>query len=99
MRYQVDLRYANRVAQRDFVGLNPNFGWTGIYGLRELAEKAAGQYRCGQPVTVYYDPQRPANSVLEPSARSGTYAPLVFGAIGAVVGAALLSFFLLAGFS
>ena len=62
-RYQVDLRYAYRVGQRDFVGINPNFGWTGIYGLRELAEKAAGQYRPGQPVRVYYDPQRPANSV------------------------------------
>src|SRR4029077_4009620 len=56
-RYQVDLRYAYRVAQRDFVGINPNFGWSGIYGLRELAEKAAGQYRVGQAVTVYYDPQ------------------------------------------
>jgi hypothetical protein len=98
-RYQVDLRYAYRVAQRDFVGLDPNFGWTGIYGLRELAEKAAGQYRVGQAVTVYHDPQRPANSVLEPSARGGTYAPLVFGAISAVVGAVLLSFFLSVGFS
>jgi hypothetical protein len=98
-RYQVDLRYAYRVAQRDFVGVNPNFGWTGIYGLRELAEKAAGQYRPGQLVTVYYDPQRPANSVLEPSARGGTCAPLVFGAISAVVGAVLLSFFLSVGFS
>ncbi len=98
-RYQVDLRYAYRVAQRDFVGINPNFGWSGIYGLREVAEKAAGQYRAGQAVTVYYDPQRPANSVLEPSARGGTYAPLVFAAIGAVVGAALLSVFLFVGFS
>jgi hypothetical protein len=98
-RYQVDLRYAYRVAQRDFVGVNPNFGWTGMYGLRDVAEKAAGQYRPGQPVTVYYDAQHPANSVLEPSARGGTYAPLVFGAISAVVGGVLLSFFLLVGFS
>lgn len=98
-RYQVDLRYAYRVAQRDFVGINPNFGWSGIYGLRELAEKAAGQYRVGQPVTVYYDPQHPANSVLEPSERAGTYAPLVFAAIGAIVGAALLGMFLSVGFS
>jgi hypothetical protein len=36
---------------------------------------------------------------LEPSARGGIYAPLVFGAISAIVGAVLLSFFLLAGFS
>ena len=97
-RYQVDLRYAYRVAQRDFVGINPNFGWGGIYGRSELAESAADQYRVGQAVTVYYDPQHPANSVLEPSARAGTYAPLVFGTISAIVGAALLSVFLSVGF-
>jgi len=98
-RYQVDLRYAYRVGRRDFVGLNPNWGWTGIYGLRELAEKAASQYQPGQAVTVYYDPQRPANAVLDPGGRAGSFAPLVFGAISAVVGATLLSFFLLVGFS
>ena len=38
-RYQVDLRYAFRVGQRDFVGINPNWGWTGVYGLRDVAEQ------------------------------------------------------------
>jgi hypothetical protein len=54
--YQVDLRYACRVGKRDFVGTSAGWGWTTIYGLCELAEKAASQYRQGQPVTVYYDP-------------------------------------------
>jgi len=98
-RYQVDLRYAFRVGKRDFVGVNPNWGWTGVYGRRDTAEQEAGRYQQGQTVTVHYDPQHPANAVLEPSSQGGTFAPLVFAAIAAVVGVALLWFFLAIGFS
>jgi hypothetical protein len=97
-RDQVDLRYAYQVGKRDFVGTAANWGWTAIYGLRELAETAAGQYRQGQPVTVYYDPEQPGNAVLEPDSRKGSTAPLVFGAMSAVAGAALLAFFIKVGF-
>jgi hypothetical protein len=97
-RYQVDLRYAYEVGKRDFVGTTANWGWTGIYGLRELAEKAAGQYRQGQPVTVYYDPEQPGNAVLEPGSREGSMAPLVFAAIAAAVGGAFLAFYIKVGF-
>jgi hypothetical protein len=97
-RYQVDLRYAYRVGKRDFVGTAGNWGWTGIYGLRELAEKAAGQYSQGQPVTVYYDPEQPRNAVLDPESRQGSMAPLIFAAISAVVGGVILAFFIKVGF-
>jgi hypothetical protein len=97
-RYQVDLRYAYRIGKRDFIGTIGNWGWTGIYGLRELAEKAAGQYRQGQPVTVYYDPEQPDNAVLEPDNRQGSMAPLIFAAVAAVVGGVMLAFFVKAGF-
>jgi hypothetical protein len=98
-RYQVDLRYAYQVGKRDFVGSAGNWGWTGIYGLRELAEKAAGQYRQGQTVTVYYDPERPGHAVLEPSNQQGSLAPLLFAAICALVGGAFLAFFIRVGFN
>jgi hypothetical protein len=97
-RYQVDLRYAYEVGKRDFVGTAVNWGWTGIYGLRELAETAASQYRQGQPVTVYYDPEQPRNAVLEPENRQGSMAPLVFAAISAIAGAGMLTFFVKVGF-
>jgi hypothetical protein len=71
-RYQVDLRYAYQVGKRDFVGTTANWAGTAIYGLRELPEKAAGHYRPGQPVTVYYDPEQPGNAVLEPDNRQGS---------------------------
>jgi hypothetical protein len=97
-RFQVDLRYAYQVGKRDFVGTSANWGWTAIYGLRELAEKAASQYQKGQPVTVYYDPDRPGHAVLEPDSRRGSLAPLIFGTIAAVVGGGMLAFFVKVGF-
>jgi hypothetical protein len=98
-RYQVDLRYAYQVGKRDFVGTAANWGGTAIYGLRELAEEVAGHYRPGQPVTVYYDPERPGNAVLEPDNRQGSLAPLILAAICAVIGGAMLAFFIKVGFN
>jgi hypothetical protein len=97
-RYQVDLRYAYQVGTRDFTGFAPNWGWTGIYGLREAAEKAAAQYTRGQPVVVHYDPAQPGNAVLEPGNRKGSIAPLIFGLIFGGAGAAMLAVFLKFGF-
>jgi hypothetical protein len=98
-RYQVDLRYAYQVGKRDFVGTAAGWGWTAIYGLRDVAEKAASRYQLGQPVTVYYDPERPGNAVLEPDNRQGSLAPLIAAAVCAVAGGALLAFFVKAGFN
>jgi hypothetical protein len=97
-RYQVDLRYAYKVNKRDYVGTSATLGWTPIYGLREQAEAAASKYRPGAPVTVYYDAGRPGNAVLEPDNKQGSAAPLVFGAISAVAGGAMLAFFMMVGF-
>ena len=97
-RYQVDLRYAYQIDKRDYVGTAFNWGATAIYGLRELAEKAASQYQKGQPVTVYYDPERPGNAVLEPDNRQGSLAPLIVAAICAVFGGVMLAVFVLVGF-
>ena len=97
-RYQVDLRYAYQIGKRDYVGTAFNWGATAIYGLRELAEKAASQYRQGQPVTVYYDPERPGNAVLEPDNRQGSLAPLIVAAICAVFGGVMLAVFVMVGF-
>jgi hypothetical protein len=98
-RYQVDLRYAYQVDKRDFVGTSASWGWTAIYGLRELAEKAASQYRPGQPVTVYYDPEQPGNAVLEPDNRQGSLAPLIAAALCAVIGGLFLAFLIEVGFN
>jgi Protein of unknown function (DUF3592) len=97
-RYQVDLRYAYRVDQRDHVGISVGLGWTPVYGLREQAETAASRYRPGDNVPVYYDPDHPATAVLEPDNRQGSFAPLIFSAIFAVAGGGMLAFFVKVGF-
>lgn len=99
LRYRVDLRYAYRVGSRDFVGTSWAWGWTPVYGLRELAEKVTARYPWGQKVTVYYDPAQPDVAVLDPANRQGSLAPLIFAAILAIGGAAFLTFFIHFGFS
>ena len=98
LRYRVDLHFVYRVGQRDYVGTTWAWGWTPFYGRRELAEQVTSQYAKGQKVTVYYDPAQPDIAVLEPANLQGSLAPLVFGAICAVGGAALLAFFINVGF-
>ena len=98
LRYRVDLRFAYRVGQRDYVGTSWAWGWTPFYGRREMAEKVTNQYAKGQKVTVYYDPTQPDIAVLEPANRQGSLAPLVFGAICGTIGAVLLAFFINVGF-
>jgi hypothetical protein len=98
-RYQLDLRYAYQIGKRDFVGTAANWGGTAIYGLREMAEQTAGQYRPGQPVTVYYDPEQPGNAVLEPENRKGSLTLLIVAAICAIFGGLFLVFFLKASFN
>jgi Protein of unknown function (DUF3592) len=98
-RYQVDLRYAYQVGKRDFVGTEANWGGAAIYGLREQAEKAAGQYGVGRPVTVYYDPEQPGNAVLEPDNRQGSLTPLIIAAICAVLGGLFLTVLIKVGFN
>jgi hypothetical protein len=95
-RYQVDLRYAYHLGKRDYVGTAANWGGTAIYGLREMAEKAASRYNVGQPVTVYYDPEQPSNAVLEPESREGSLALLIVAVLCAVTGGLFLAFFLTA---
>lgn len=97
-RYQLDLRYAYTIGERDFVGTDINWGGTAIYGLRELAEKAASLYRPGQNVTVHYDPDHPRHAVLEPASRQGTTALLLGAALCLIVGGILGAFLIKAAF-
>ena len=97
-RYQVDLRYAYKIDKRDFIGTEVNWNGTAIYGLREVAEKAAAQCSPGQNVTVYYDPERPGHAVLEPASRKGALTPLIGAAVCAIIGGIFLTFLIKVGF-
>ena len=63
-----------------------------------MAEKEAGLYSPGQMVVVHYDPEQPGVAALEPGNRQGALTPLVFGAVAAIVGAAILAYLVEVGF-
>lgn len=61
------------------------------YNSEEEARKAAyAVYRPAGDVAVYYDPADPESAVLAPGANSGTYVPLIFGAVLLLTGAGLV---------
>ena len=61
---------------------------------RRRAEQILAKYPQGSPVNVYYDPENPAESVLETGVGLGAYALLVFAAILTLAGlAGLLGLF------
>jgi hypothetical protein len=49
------------------------------YGNRRKAQEIAARYPVGKSVTVYFDPDMPARSVLEPGVSAGSYIVLGIG--------------------
>jgi len=49
------------------------------YSSRKKAEGIANSYPVGKNVTVYYDPEKPARSVLEPGVSAGSYIVIGIG--------------------
>ena len=56
---------------------------------QDRAERWLEEYPPGRVVTVYYDPQAPSNSVLEPGAHGDVYALLAVGVFLMVAGGVL----------
>jgi hypothetical protein len=75
--YSTVVRYKYAVQGRDHTGARVGFGPSQSYSF--LASELAGQYRPGQPVTVYYDPADPKNAVLRREVLFGGY---VYGFVG-----------------
>jgi hypothetical protein len=59
------IRYSYAVGGREFK--SARIRWISHkWGITDPARKAVAKYPVDQPVSVYYDPNRPANAVLEP---------------------------------
>jgi hypothetical protein len=56
------------------------------YSSSRKAENIASGYPVGKEVTVYYDPEDPARSVLEPGVSGGSYILLGIGVLFALIG-------------
>jgi hypothetical protein len=66
-----------------------------VYRTEEEAREAAfDAWTPAQVVAVYYDPADPASAVLNPGANTGTYVPLIFGAVLLLSGLGILWLYL-----
>jgi hypothetical protein len=55
------------------------------YDSERRAQQVAGDYPAGSNVTVYHDPERPDQSVLEPGVSGGSYIVIGIGAVFVVI--------------
>ena len=83
-RYRPVIKYAYEVDgvpyQSDALGFGFNdFFGDGVFSSRQNAEAFAAGYRPGEPVTVWYDPQRNSSAVLKPGINKGHIATMMFG--------------------
>ena len=66
--YQPEIKYKYYLAEATLIGERVRFG--GVSN-RQIAENLVGKYKPGDEVQVYYDPDDPKDSVLEPGISFG----------------------------
>ena len=76
--YSPEVTYSYEVNNTKFINNTIKFG-ENSYGNRGKAEEIAGNYHIGKKVTVYYDPEKPDRSVLEPGVTAGSYIVIGIG--------------------
>lgn len=69
--YTPIVHYSYQVGGQAFTSDKIAFGAVRNYGLENKAREVLAQYPLGSPVTVYYNPQNPAEAVLKTSASGG----------------------------
>ncbi|MDT8273285.1 MAG: DUF3592 domain-containing protein, partial [Desulfomonilia bacterium] len=88
--YTPQVRYSYAADGRSFIGSRITMADSGS-GSESRAQKISTSYPAGSPCTVYYNPDKPEESVLKAGI---TFSTLLFPAIGilfAVIGLAILS--------
>lgn len=89
MTYFQTVEYSYRVNGKEYVNDVYRRGDSKMSVLtREAAQEARLQFKTGSPITVYYDPQSPANSVLDPNYEEHSFlfaVSLLTGAIGGIL--------------
>lgn len=82
--HQVHVSYSYQVMGQGYQGNQFSFGTEGnSFDTRSSAEKEIARFPEGSPVTVYYDPDRPAEAVLEKKYDStGAILAVILGMIG-----------------
>ncbi|MBD3271553.1 MAG: DUF3592 domain-containing protein [Elusimicrobia bacterium] len=88
MRYKPLINYEYTVDGKKYVGDKVSFGGTGTS--RASAYNLIDKYPTRAEVTVYYDPEKPLNAVLETGVSAITYIPFYLGLFVAICGALIV---------
>jgi hypothetical protein len=83
--YSPEVIYQYTVNDQHYESHTIKFG-ENSYSSRRKAEGIASSYPVGKEVTVYYDPQNPERSVLEPGVSGGSYIVLGIGVLFGLIG-------------
>ena len=85
--YSADIGYRYTVNKKTYTSRDVSLGEhssNSSGGMRELTQ----QYPVGKSITVYYDPDKPHNALLEPGPAFITYIPFAFGVLSIIAGLA-----------
>ena len=91
-RYSPRVSYTYSVMGQAYFGAGTTIGATQGFSSQANVQAQLAKYPLGQPVSVYYDPQRPSQATLEPGATRGAWGTVLMGVITGGMGAAVLIF-------
>ena len=92
--YTPKVTYTYQVGAQTYSSERVSFGYTTSYGRQKKAQEKLDLYPLNSQLAVYYDPENPAESTLQPSAK-GTLVGIIIGIIlmvsSACIGCPLLA--------
>lgn len=75
-RYRAAIAYRYRVGRKDYQA--DRVFWAGNEGRRRHMESVVSAYPAGATIRIYYDPQNPADAVIDPTQHTGSKATVVY---------------------
>ncbi len=88
--YSPQIAYTYSVLGQAHFSTAVTIGATRTFSSYTKAQAQVAKYPLGQTVSVYYDPQQPAQATLEPGATGGAWATLLMGVITGGMGVMVL---------
>lgn len=95
--YRPVIVFEYEVEGKNWTSNRPWFGSQIATDNRAMVQGFVDECPKGKVVTVYYDPENPAEAVLQPGASISSYFMVAFGAVFAMVGGVMVFFALFAG--
>ncbi len=88
--YSPQIAYTYSVAGQAYFSAAVTIGATRTFSSYAKAQTQTAKYPLGQTVSVYYDPQQPAEATLEPGATGGAWGTVLMGVITGGMGGVVL---------